>query len=159
MQCWCVTHELRSQLLCRGGTNCFRTGEGRTGAHGTEWTGPARARTRHHQSPGTASQGSCCGLRGAPTRASDTDRATTLHRRRFRTNGASRENRETRPRLASEDKEHVYTIEGTVSGDVSDTHVARIRFHADKYLHVMRRMQDTFQHLECQAEFNITRLV
>lgn len=43
-----------------------------------------------------------------------------------------------------------------MSGCVNDTYVTRLGFHADKDLHVMRRMQDTFQQLEHQAELDIT---
>ena len=58
-------------------------------------------------------------------------------------------------RVVSDDREHVYAVEHIVSGEVRDTHVARMRFYADKDLHVTRRLMEIFQHLEHQAEYHI----
>ena len=46
-------------------------------------------------------------------------------------------------------------MEHIVSGEVRDYHVARMRFYADKNLHVTRRLMDLFQHLEHQAGYHI----
>ena len=49
----------------------------------------------------------------------------------------------TRPwKVVSDDREHVYTVEYIISGDVHDAHVARLKFYADKELNVTRRIQE-----------------
>ena len=45
-----------------------------------------------------------------------------------------------------------------VSGEVREAHVARMRFYADKELHVTKRMLQIFQHLEHQAEVYIASI-
>lgn len=61
--------------------------------------------------------------------------------------------------LVSDDREHVYTIEHTVSGETRDAHIASMRFHAHRELRVARRLQNSFQHLERQEEFHISGIV
>ena len=65
----------------------------------------------------------------------------------------------TRPRkVVSDYREHVYTVEHIVTGGVRDTHVARMRFYANKDLKTTRRLQDVFQHIEHQAGYHIASI-
>ena len=56
--------------------------------------------------------------------------------------------------VLSDDREQVNTVEHIVPREARDTHVARMRFYADKELHVTKRMRGIFQQLEHQAEFH-----
>ena len=58
-------------------------------------------------------------------------------------------------RVVNDDRDHLYVVQNIVTGETRDVHVARMLFYCDAILRVTSRLQDSFQHLEHQAEYHI----
>lgn len=61
-------------------------------------------------------------------------------------------------RVVSDEREHVHAVQQLVTSEMRDGRVARMGFDADKDLHVTKRAQDIFEHLEHQGEYHIDRI-
>lgn len=52
-------------------------------------------------------------------------------------------------------KKHVYEIQNIVNGEMKDTHVARLRYYADKKLEDTAALKEVFQYAFPQGEFEM----
>eukprot|EP00904_Undaria_pinnatifida_P002185 jgi/Undpi1/11968/HiC_scaffold_4.g01667.m1 len=58
-------------------------------------------------------------------------------------------------RVANDDKEHVYSVQHLVTGELRDFHVVRMRFYADDQLEITGELPKDFQQLENHGEYHI----
>ena len=57
-------------------------------------------------------------------------------------------------RVANDDKEHVYAVQHSVTAELHDVHVAKMRFYADDKLEITGELT-VIQQLENQSEYHI----
>ena len=50
-------------------------------------------------------------------------------------------------------------VQNTVTGEVNDVHVARLRLYADKYLETTAALKGVLQHTLAQSEFEMAEIV
>ena len=62
-------------------------------------------------------------------------------------------------RIETGDKLHVYCVQNTVTGEVKNVHVVRLRFYADKDLEMTAASKEVFQNAFTQGEFKMAGIV
>ena len=61
--------------------------------------------------------------------------------------------------IVTADKVHVYGVQNTITGDVKDGHVVRLRFCADIDLEMTAALKEVFQHAFTQGELEMAGIV
>ena len=62
-------------------------------------------------------------------------------------------------RIVTADKMHVYGLQSTVTGEVKDVHVVRLRFYTDKDLEMTVALNEMFQHPFTEGMLEIVGIV